>query len=685
MNLRPKFFPSGVPLVRLIVALVAVLTAATLVSAPKNPFTERDKGYYADANLINFVRPGLQVKITAATIAADGTISTRFKLTDPRGLGLDRLGVTTPGTVGISFIAATIPAGQTDYTAYTTRIQTSPITNQSATQAAGENNGTFQQVGDGEYVYTFRARAPANVDRTATHSIGAYASRNLSEFDLGTGYDDDVFNFVPNGAAVRVTRDVIKTASCNNCHDPLAIHGGSRRSMELCVMCHTPQTSDPDTGNTVDMRVMTHKIHMGRDLPSVQAGGKYQIIGFQQSVHDYSKVVFPAAPDTRNCTVCHETGKGAAQEDAWLKPTRAACGSCHDNVNFATGQRHANLPQISDNQCGTCHQPQGELEFDVSIRGAHTDPRFSRDLPGVVFELNEVRNTNPGQRPVVTFTLKDKRGNALTASDMSRLALVLAGPASDYRTFVSENALTATAAAGGRHTYTFTAPVPADAKGTWTIGMEGYRNLTLLAGTVREQTVRDAGDNKVMHFSTDGSPLAVRRRAVSIDKCNACHFDLSLHGGNRNEVEQCVMCHNPTMTDAARRPANQMPAEAIDFKTMIHRIHSGAEQGRPYIIYGFGNTPHDYSNVHYPGDRRNCLGCHINNAEQLPVRPGLGEVTDPRGPLNPAGPTTAACTGCHTTIAAASHALANTTRLGESCAACHGPNATFSINRSHAR
>ena len=54
-----------------------------------------------------------------------------------------------------------------------------------------------------------------------------------------------------------------------------------------------PQTIDPDTGNTVDMPVMVHKIHMGEDLPSVKAGKPYQIIGNRQSVNDYSTVTFP--------------------------------------------------------------------------------------------------------------------------------------------------------------------------------------------------------------------------------------------------------------------------------------------------------------------------------------------------------------------------------------------------------
>ncbi|MFN7922604.1 MAG: OmcA/MtrC family decaheme c-type cytochrome [Bryobacteraceae bacterium] len=659
-------------------------SAGPLISERQALWTTLDKAFFADEKTVDFVRPGLKLTILSARIEADGTIRTRIRITDPQGLGLDRLGINTPGLVNVSFIAARIPKDATQYVSYTTRTQTSPITNKSAIQAGTDTNGAWSPQGNGEYEYTFGTKLPANYDKTVTHTIAAYGNRNLSEFDLGIALADTVFHFVPDGSAVKTTRDVIKTATCNKCHDQLSAHGTTgRRSVEVCVTCHQPQTTDPDTGRSVDLVEMVHKIHMGENLPSVKAGQKYIIIGNAQSVNDFSDIAFPTEPN--NCEACHEQGKGAAQEMAWLNPSRQACGSCHDNVNFATGENHNNLPQVSDSQCSRCHVPQGELEFDASIRGAHTRPRFSRDLPGTVFEINEVRAAPAGGKPTVTFTVKDKRGQPIKASEMTRLALVLGGPTTDYKWTISEDARAASGGTDGRYTYTFSGALPADAKGTYAVGIEGYRNMTLLAGTKQERTVRDAGVNKVAYFSTDSSKVAPRRTVVALDKCNGCHSSLSVHGDNRNNTEFCVVCHNPLATDAAQRPAAQMPAQGIDFRTMIHRIHTGKELTMDFTIYGFGGSRNNFNEVGFPGDRRNCSMCHVGGSEQLPAKAGTIDVMDPKGPLSPMGPITAACTGCHTDVSTASHALINTSRLGESCATCHGPSADFSVSREHAR
>ncbi|MBI4873949.1 MAG: OmcA/MtrC family decaheme c-type cytochrome [Acidobacteria bacterium] len=664
--------------------LLTLLGAAFLIAGTSTSrFAAHDKAYYADPALVNFVRPGLVLKIVSAEIAADGSTRVQFKLTDPRGLPLDREGITTPGSVSVSFVAATIPNDKTQYTAYTTRVVTSPITRVTATQPGTDSGGTFEKLAEGEYIYRFATRAPSGFDRAATHSIGAYASRNLSEFDLGTQYDNDVFTFVPNGSKVTVVRDVVRTATCNKrCHDPLAAHG-SRRKVELCVLCHQPQNMDPDTGNSVDFPVLIHKIHRGSDLPSVKAGKPFQIIGFSQNVFDFSDVVFPAG--VRNCQVCHDPDSGAAQANAWLKPTRAACGACHDDVNFATGQGHVDLPQVSEALCSNCHIPQGELEFDASIKGAHLDPRFSADLPGTVFEILEVADGVAGKRPTVAFSLKDKAGKPIPPSTMGRLALALGGPTLEYAAYSYEDVRQAQGSGDGRYHWTFQAAIPPTAKGSYSVGIEGFRNIKVLEGTKKEQTVRDPGVNKIVYFSVDGTKIAPRRAIVSIDKCNACHLQLEMHSRSRNRIEHCVQCHNPNQTDAGGRPASQAPAQGINLRVMIHSIHTGENLTREFAVYGGSGTKYDFSDVIFPGDRRNCDKCHINDSQQLPLPEGLPMVNNPRAPVNPIGPTAAACTGCHTSTAAYAHAQAMTTPVGESCAVCHGRNADFSVNRVHAR
>ena len=106
----------------------------------------------------------------------------------------------------------------------------------------------------------------------------------------------------------------------------------------------------------------------------------------------------------------------------------------------------------------------------------------------------KVENAAPGKSPTLTFGVKDKAGNTVAVPSMDRLALVLAGPTTDYAAAVSEDPRkTAVANGDGTYKYTFKAPIPADATGTYSIGIEGYTNQKLLPGTTKEVTVRDAG------------------------------------------------------------------------------------------------------------------------------------------------------------------------------------------------
>jgi OmcA/MtrC family decaheme c-type cytochrome len=689
--------------------LAVALVTGLIADPPKKPYGPHDKAFYLDAATAQFVNPGLTITINSASIASDGTITTTYTITDPTGLPLDSAGINTPGTVGLSFIAAYIPASQEQYVAYTTRVATGPVI-PTTNQAGADSGGTTTSLGAGQYQYVFKTKAPAGYDATATHTIGIYGSRNLSAYNLNTNYASATFNFVPNGSKVTKVRDVIRTSSCNNCHDQLSSHGGSRRTIQVCILCHSPQTVDPDTGNTVDFKVFVHKLHMGSQLPSVIAGKPYQIIS-SFGTADYSTVVYPADP--RRCETCHQQNSGATQATAYLtNPTAAACGSCHDDVNFASGQNHPGGPQINDAQCADCHIPQGELEFDASIKGAHVVPTESSYLSGLTVSITGVTNGKAGQAPTVAFTVKDKSGNAVALSALGSLSFTMAGPTTDYGYtsfgsdvttpgYVTESALTAATCTGANCVYQFTHSVPAKATGTYSIGVESRRTETILPGTTTSMSVTYGATNQVVNFSVDGSAIVPRRSVVATSNCNVCHVALSEHGSLRNQTEYCVLCHNPSNTDMSQRvnatvPADRnAPPQGINLNLLVHRIHYGANMqasGRTYIVVGFGGSHNDFSGVRYapmsptgtPGDTRNCSFCHVNGSEQnLPL--GLNPVVDPQGYINPIQAISSACTGCHVTQPESAHMLSNTSALGESCTVCHASGAAYAVSQVHAQ
>ena len=704
--------------------LLAVFAAAGLKSAGKNPFTLHDKAYYADPKLVAFVNPGLVIKINSAKIATDGTISVVYTLTDPNGLPLDAAGATTPGVISLAYEAAYIPKGQEQYVAYTTAAATGKVLG-TITRPNFELGGTATQVAAGQYQYTFLAHAPAGFDPSATTTVGIAGNRNLATYSLGTNYAGATFDFVPNGSKVTVTRDVIRTQSCNTCHDQLSFHGGYAQGMNMCVLCHQPQNSDPGTGNSLDLKVMVHKIHRGSSLPSVVGtsstpGVPYQIVGYMNSVNDFSKVVDPA--DVRRCEVCHSQATGAAQAKLYTtEPTAATCGSCHDNVNFATGVNHVGGPQSDDSQCHNCHVPQGQLPFDASIKGAHIVPSDTAAtypqnpnplITGDAITITGVSNNAAGQKPVVTFTVKDTLGNPLPMSAIEDLGFTLAGPTSDYGYtsfgsdvttpgYVSEDGTVATCDSNSNCTYTFLHAIPASATGTYAIAVESERLEDILQGTTTAQEVESGTKNQVVYFSVDGSPVQSRRNVVAKANCNQCHINLQGHGARRNDPEFCILCHNPSLTDASTRAQSKdptvlaQPPQALNFNFMVHRIHTGsnlAAKGANYVEISHNGRVVDFSQMLYapfngegaPGDTQKCYMCHVNSSEQS-LPDNANKVTNGQYYLNPTPPVSSACSGCHASKAEAAHFQSNLNSVGEACDVCHAAGAQYAVGAEHAQ
>ena len=686
-------------------------------TGPAITYTKADKEFFLTADEIGYVRPGFHITVNSVTIPADLRAVVDLSFTDDNGQPLDRLGNVTPGFLSINLILAWWDPGTRHYTAYTTRQQTSPITGATATQAASEGcnptsscTGTMTDISLGHATYKFKQALPADYDITKTHTVAIYATRNTTDI-VGKNYFANVeFDFRPDGAAVTDTWDKVSNAACNTCHNPLSAHGGSRQDVKLCVTCHSPQTIDPDTGNTVDFKVMIHKIHRGEDLPSVQAGTPYVIIGNNQSIHNFSDVAFPQ--DIRNCTTCHngpDPNNIPSQASVWYtNPSSAACGSCHDDVNFATGANHPAGAQ-PDSSCAGCHRPQGDQEWDTSVIGAHTVPTKSTQLKGINATILSVTNTAPGQKPTIRFQLTQNDGTAIDPSTFgSDLNALAGGPTTDYaRQPFREKASGATVVAGVA-SYTFTNAIPADATGTWAFSLEARRTVNLNPHPNDSTTVRESLINPVFYAAVTDSTAAPRRHVVDLANCNKCHDQLSLHGGNRLNTELCVVCHNPNATDAqvgtAGRPPDKGPAESIDFKRMIHRIHRGealtaqgstdcsTETGTPdafgcFTIYGFNGSVNNFNEVLFPGDLRDCEKCHAPDTQQVSENPPPGwlATTTLRDWYSPQQHYAASCLGCHDNQAAAAHAFTMTAPFGEACGSCHAPEAEFSVDKVHAR
>ena len=216
--------------------------------------------------------------------------------------------------------AYTVPDGET----------APPTSSQLQASAVSVTAPDLKDVGGGFFELTMPAPNQTGFDRTKTHTVAGWSVRSNGTADADVAMAS--LDFVP-GAGTPAGYETVTDARCNQCHGFVQAHG-TRRGVHLCITCHNPSTGDPETSRTVDFKVLIHKIHSGATLPSVQQGKGYFIVGFRQTVADFSDVVFPYHNHgVAHCTACHS---GGAQSDNWrLIPTQAVCTSCHDNVQFS--------------------------------------------------------------------------------------------------------------------------------------------------------------------------------------------------------------------------------------------------------------------------------------------------------------------------------------------------------------
>jgi OmcA/MtrC family decaheme c-type cytochrome len=649
------------------------------------------------------VAKGLNIEILGVTIPIlDRRPVVEFFATDDQGNGIPLSEIGDARFI-LDYYEDPAPGSTARFLAYTTAIEDpdgTPGTGDEKTQAVYDSarlNG-LTQAADGRFTYKFAAALPADYNASATHQLGGQLRRDAAVND--TQYPANViFAFDPTGVKGELeTRDIVNTETCNQCHTRLEAHG-SRREVQLCILCHNTQTADAQSGNPVDFPQMIHAIHMGENLPSVEAGEPYQIIGFRGSVNDYSSVVFPQ--DIRNCQVCHSDAK---QVDVFeTNPTIEGCASCHNRTWFESEdtlpegyEMHVGGQQVDNSLCALCHTP--TAPGPAPIRESHLIPTKSDAAPGLAFAISDVVVT-PGAKGAdqatvqIHFTANTDAGPVTDITTLGTVASTIAYPVPEYETFVREQINNTSGApdgtvvnnGDGSYAYTFAATIPADPDATFAVAMEGRIDFEFRGDQFRQGT----STNARTLFTLDGKGgLEDRRTVVLEENCAKCHDEIRMHGELRVGVDYCVMCHNPNETDEVRRPEEELPPETINFKDMIHRIHRGEELEEDYTLFGFGGNPANFNEVRFPGALQECSICHDDGTTDLPLPSEVLStlITQDEGQtvISETLPERAACTSCHDSELSNAHAAANTAGGIESCAVCHGPNADFAVQTVHA-
>lgn len=334
-----------------------------------------------------------------------------------------------------------------------------------------------------------------------TYTIGMelrkdYTIEGVVYRDAGNAHQDFLFG----GATTIEPREVVTLQNCNVCHGDLSAHGGNRNQITNCLLCHTagaedrnlPNVAGGTPGASIEFAVMIHKIHAGANLPSVlgittkpdgtrdyaATPRPYQLVGFGDTVHDFSTVRFPLFPSSLapmprdtgytqltpgqraledlqrggpvGCAKCHGDPDGAgplpapAQGDRILAhPTRRSCASCHDDwvPERPYTSNNQTMPAVADDSnCTFCHEPSGNA---LAILEAHRHPLVDPALAtGIRFEILSVSDAggdddgtfDAGERVRIGFDVRNDAGTPIAANTLGRLEVVLSGPTTNPQT-----------------------------------------------------------------------------------------------------------------------------------------------------------------------------------------------------------------------------------------------------------
>ena len=592
-----------------------------------------------------------------------------------------------------------------------------------------DNTGTLVDNGDGTYKYTFRrditqAQAALDAftytgnnvkadlgnvtyDSTLTHRITLFVggpargtgtapdrvfntpdgsdSGKVSVYPLNPA--NTLYDFIPTTGApvtsVNEQREITSVDKCFTCHAKFEFHASGRQDTRYCVMCHTDQRkySNPEATTTAtgysgttykianravgDFPAFIHRLHKGDELDKT---------GYNYANVLFNEVTYPQ--DHRNCVKCHSASTTTPQGDNWSnKPSRFACGGCHDGVDWVTGDAHGmgaaqGGPQLNDQNCAQCHDAAAIKVYHIPVSpsnpafatGGYTNgsylAAFSNNLPvgaiKVTYDLKSVALDATGH-PVFTFRILQNglRADFNTFGVKTELWDNYVGSPSVYMSFAvpQDGILTpadknATASAYIKKVWNGTATGTAagtlstpDASGYYTLTMTGVAipaNATMVTGGLGytynknsqplTQTNVTAGpvSNPTLYAYDPITMLG----GLSVPAPNVWKA-VTGQTARRTIVssQKCNDCHAVlgVFTGHAYHAGERNNAESCHFCHNPNQTSSGWSANASTFIHGIhggskrtvpftwhATTATDtFANVTYPGILNNCEACHV--------------------------------------------------------------------------
>jgi OmcA/MtrC family decaheme c-type cytochrome len=599
--------------------------------------------YASDVTPIN---PVLDLSKTVSFDAATGTLTVHFFLTDGKGNGIDITKI--PYEMRL-YVSELVPAseGPTDNPgpAWNQLISESGTPAMAGSQMPGKL--TLVSAASGEYTYVLAKtlKATDHVIRVTLVTLFRFRDNN-NQYVYVANPANASYDFLESAPGTELASsgaDMVTTAACQACHGGQlkdADHG-RYTDVKTCNNCHNVNymsTHDPNA----DLAFLIHSIHAAKNF----------------SVGNYSEVTFPqngaaGAGDVFRCGTCHN---GPQASLAYSNPTRMNCGSCHTNVDFATGTGHGGGPQATDANCTGCHSPS-------AIQGYH-DPANrtpAADVPEFDIAITMTPPGNgqyyvAGEAPMVTVTLKNhatgqpvdpsvytsaKGAAGASGGGLNLANLYVYGPRSFAVPVLTTGSTTDTVTPATPPTQGHALfPGGSDSRVKTDASGYHYQLMAIPAGMAAGTYIvqfqgQDYGAVSATDYVTTSSykinfqvGTATAQHKVSGDACAGCHDDTRMHaeGAHAHNVpfdtDYCLACHDHSGNHG-------------DYiGNRVHAVHSSSATG--------DFTNHDWSEISF-GPRQeaglpnmilqnpnNCTICH----------------TDPNAPV-PTQIYMLACGGCH--------------------------------------